>query len=85
MIKKSKDFPQQIAEIVKKTLEYNKENPQSPIKVEQVEISKGLYNCGSVAIRNKVCEALGRKPWDSPFIVKVHYNDCNHFLLITYE
>ena len=44
MIKKTKDHLELIANKVKSALDYNKENPQSPIKLTQIEISRGLYN-----------------------------------------
>jgi len=85
MIKKSKNYPQEIAEKIQSALEYNKENPQSPNKTLEIEISKGLYNCGSIAIRNNVCNELGIKPWDAPFTTKIKDNDDYHFLLITFK
>lgn len=44
MIKKTKDHLELIANKVKSALDYNKENPQSPIKLTDIEISRGLYN-----------------------------------------
>lgn len=44
MIKKTKDYMELIASKVKSALDYNKENPQSPIKLTDIEISRGLYN-----------------------------------------
>lgn len=44
MIKKTKDYMELIASKVKSALVYNKENPQSPIKLTDIEISRGLYN-----------------------------------------
>lgn len=85
MIKKTKDYPKQIADKIKSALEYNKENPQSPIKLTQIEISRGLCNCGSIAIRDKVCEVLGVKPWDAPFTIDVQDNDFYWQLLIKYK
>lgn len=42
-------------------------------------------NCGSMAIRDKICEALGIKPWDAPFTTKVHDNVEYQFLIIEYK
>lgn len=46
MIKKTKDYPKQIAEKIQKALDYNKtvKEPYTPIKITQIEISRGLYN-----------------------------------------
>lgn len=87
MIKKTKDYPKQIAEKIQKALEYNKavKAHNTPIKITQIEISRGLYNCGSIAIRDKVCEELCIKPWDAPFTIDVHDNDFYWQLLIKYK
>ncbi len=87
MIKKTKDYPKQIAEKIQKALDYNKtvKEPYTPIKITQIEISRGLYNCGSIEIRNKVCEVLGVKPWDAPFTINVQDNDFYWQLLIKYK
>lgn len=87
MIKKTKDYPQKIAEKIQKALDYNKtvQAPYTLAKMTQIEISRGLYNCGSIAIRDKVCEVLKIKPWDAPFIIDVHDNDFYCYLLITYK
>lgn len=87
MIKKTKDYPKQIAEKIQKALEYNKavKEPYTPIKITQIEISRGLYNCGSIEIRNKVCEVLGVKPWDATFTIDVQDNDFYWQLLIKYK
>lgn len=87
MIKKTKDYPKQIADKIKSALDYNKtvKEPYTPIKITQIEISRGLYNCGSIAIRDKVCEVLGIKPWDAPFIIDAKDNDDYCFLLVTYK
>lgn len=87
MIKKTKDYPKQIAEKIQKALDYNKtvKEPNTPIKITQIEISRGLYNCGSIEIRNKVCEVLDIKPWDAPFTIDVQDNDFYWHLLIKYE
>ena len=87
MIKKTKDYPKQIAEKIQSALDYNKtvKEPNTPIKITQIEITRGLYNCGSIAIRNKVCEVLGIKPWDAPFTIDVHDNDEYCQLLIKYQ
>ena len=87
MIKKTKDYPKQIAENIQKALDYNKtvKEPYTPIKITQIEISRGLYNCGSIAIRDKVCEVLGVKPWDAPFTIDVQDNDFYWQLLIKYK
>lgn len=86
MIKKTKDYPKKIAENIQKALDYNKtvKEPNTPIKITQIEISRGLYNCGSIAVRDKVCEELGIKPWDAPFTIDVQYNDYYWQLLIKY-
>ena len=44
MIKKTKDYMELIANKIQSALDYNKENPQSPIKLTDIEISRGLYN-----------------------------------------
>lgn len=44
MIKKTKTALQDIAEKIQSALDYNKDNPQSPIKLTRLEISRGLYN-----------------------------------------
>lgn len=87
MIKKTKDYPKQIAYSIQKALDYNKtvKKPNTPIKITQFEISRGLYNCGSIAIRDKVCEVLGIKPWDAPFTIDVQDNDFYLQLLIRYK
>lgn len=87
MIKKTKDYPKQIAEKIQSALDYNKtvKEPNTPIKITQIEITRGLYNCGSIAIRYKVCEELGIKPWDAPFTIDVQYNDYYYQLLIKYK
>ena len=87
MIKKTKDYPKQIAEKIQSALDYNKTviEPNTPIKITQIEITRGLYNCGSIAIRDKVCEELGIKPWDAPFTIDVHDNDEYCQLLIRYK
>ena len=87
MIKKTKDYPKQIAEKIQKALDYNKtvKEPYTPIKITQIEITRGLYNCGSIEIRNKVCEVLGVKPWDAPFTIDVKDNDSYWQLLIKYK
>lgn len=87
MIKKTKDYPKQIAENIQKALDYNKtvKEPNTPIKITQIEISRGLYNCGSIAVRDKVCEELGIKPWDAPFTIDVQDNDFYCQLLIRYK
>lgn len=87
MIKKTKDYPKQIAENIQKALDYNKtvKEPNTPIKITQIEISRGLYNCGSIAIRDKVCEVLGIKPLDAPFTIDVQDNDFYCQLLIIYK
>lgn len=87
MIKKTKDYPKQIAENIQEALDYNKtvKEPYTPIKITQIEISRGLYNCGSIEIRNKVCEVLGVKPWDAPFTIDVQDNDFYWQLLIRYK
>lgn len=87
MIKKTKDYPKKIAENIQKALDYNKtvKEPNTLIKITQIEISKGLYNCGSIAIRNKVCEALGIKPCDASFTIDVQDNDFYCQLMIRYK
>jgi hypothetical protein len=87
MIKKTKDYPKQIAYSIQKALNYNKavKEPNTTIKITQIEISRGLYNCGSIAIRDKVCEELGIKPWDAPFTIDVQNNDFYWQLLIRYK
>ena len=87
MIKKTKDYPKQIAEKIQKALDYNKtvKEPYTPIKITQIEISRGLYNCGSMAIKDKVCEELGIKPWDATFTFDVQNNDFYWQLLIKYK
>lgn len=87
MIKKTKDYPKQIAESIQKALEYNKavKEPNTPIRITSLEITRGLYNCGSIAIRDKVCEVLGIKPWDAPFTIDVQDNDFYCQLLIRYK
>lgn len=87
MIKKTKDYPEKIANEIRKALEYNKnvKEPDTPIRLQQIFISRGLYNCGSMTIRDKVCEALGIKPWDAPFTAKVHDNVDYQYLLIEYK
>ena len=87
MIKKTKDYPKQIAEKIQKALEYNKavKEPYTQIKITKIEISSGLYNCGSIAIMNKVCEVLGIKPWDAPFTIDVQDNDFYWQLRVKYK
>ena len=87
MIKKTKDYPIQIAEKIQDALEYNKavKEPYTPIQITTIEISRGLYNCGSIEISNKVCEVLGIKPLDAPFKIDVQDNDFYWQLLIKYK
>lgn len=85
MIKKTKNYPHEIASEVRKALEYNKENPNNQIKMTRIEISKGLFNCGSIAISDSVCHALGIKPCDAPFTTDVHDNDWYFYVLFTYK
>lgn len=87
MIKKTKDYPEKIANKIREALEYNKnvKEPDAPIKLQQILISRGLYNCGSMAIRDKVCEALGIKPLDASFTIKVHDNVDYQYLLIEFK
>lgn len=67
MIKKSKDCFKLIAAEIQKTLD-SKENIC-------LEISKGLWGLGSIAIRNKVCEEMNiNKPWNAPFTIKICIN-----------
>lgn len=87
MIKKTKDYPEKIANKIMEALEYNKnvKEPYTPIKLQQILISRGLYNCGSMAIRDKVCEELGIKPCDADFSFKVYDNVDYQYLLIEYK
>ena len=87
MIKKTKDYPEKITNKIREALDYNKnvKEPYTPIKLQQILISRGLYNCGSMAIRDKVCETLGIKPCDAPFTTKVHDNVEYQFLIIEYK
>ena len=87
MIKKSKNYPQEIAKKIQEALDYNKtvKEPNTPIRITSLEITRGLYNCGSIAIRNKVCEELDIKPWDAPFTIDVQDNDFYWQLLIKYK
>lgn len=66
MIKKSKDCFKLIAEEIQKTID-SKENIC-------LEISKGLWGLGSIAIRNKVCEEMNIKPWNAPFTITICIN-----------
>lgn len=86
MIKKTKDYPKQIAEKIQKALDYNKtvKEPNTLIKITSIEISRGLYNCGSM-IMNKVCEELNIKPCDAPFTIDVQDNDFYLQLLVKYK
>lgn len=91
MIKKTKDYPKLIADKIREALEYNEDldkNPKegyTPIQMTSIEISKGLYNLGSIEIRDNVCKELGIKPWDAPFWTKVHDNCDYWWLEITYK
>lgn len=87
MIKKTKDYPMKIANKIKEAIEYNKnvKEPYTPIKTIQIFISKGLFNCGSMKIKDKVCETLGIKPWDADFSLKVYDNVDYQFLLVEFK
>ena len=80
MIRKSKDYPEKIADEIRKAMANN-----TTVEQTQIPISKGLWDCGSMEIRDKVCEALGIKPWDAPFTTKVHDNVDYQFLVIEYK
>lgn len=58
MIKKTKEAFKQIAEKIENAIEYNKNNPASPIKLIQIEISRGLYNIGDEELFKKVKEEI---------------------------
>lgn len=75
MIKKTKDAFKQIAEHIKNAFEYNKSNPQSPIKLVSLEISRGLYNLGDEEISKKVKEEI-----DGEF--KLHTNDHDDYIML---
>lgn len=84
MIKKNKDCYKLIAEAINKSLEYNKnvQSPCTPIGLTVLEISRGLYNIGSVAIRDNVCNEMNIEPLDAPFTIDVHDNGdyCNLYV-----
>ena len=86
MIKKTKDHLELIASKVKSALDYNKENPQSPIKLTQIEISRGLYNhfakngIPSVAICNQLGITYGVEVTE----MSVHDNDEYYQMFIRY-
>lgn len=80
MIRKSKDYPEKIADEIRKAMANN-----TTVEQTQIPISKGLWNCGSMEIRDNVCESLGIKPWDAPFTTKVNSDNGNYFLLITFK
>lgn len=86
MIKKTNDYLELIANKVQSALDYNKENPQSPIKLTQIEISRGLYNhfakngIPSVAICGKLCITYGIEVSE----MSVHDNDEYYQMFIRY-
>lgn len=84
MIKKTKDHLELIANKIQSALDYNKENPQSPIKLTQIEISRGLYNH---FIKNGIpsvliCNQLGITYGVEVTEMSVHDNDeyCQMFI-----
>ncbi len=80
MIRKSKDYPEKIANEIRKAMENG-----ASVKQTQIPISKGLWNCGSMEIKDNVCESLGIKPWDAPFTAKINDDNGNYFLLVTFS
>lgn len=86
MIKKTNDYLELIANKVQSALDYNKENPQSPIKLTQIEISRGLYNhfakngIPSVAICNQLGITYGVEVTE----MSVHDNDEYYQMFIRY-
>lgn len=75
MIKKTKDAFKQIANEIEKAVNYNENNPSSPVKIISIEISRGLYNLGDEEICKKVKEEI-----DSDF--KLHTNDHDDYILL---
>lgn len=84
MIKKTKDYPKLIGDKIQSVLKYNKENPESIAKLIRIEISRGLYNCGSDEISKNVCNELGINPSDAPFTIEAKDNDfyCQLFVFL---
>lgn len=79
MIKKTKDYPQKIAEKIQKALEWNKTHTtvSERINLQVLEISKGLWGIGSNAIKYKVCEEMNIKSWKASFEMKVYHDEVN--------
>lgn len=92
MIKKTKDAYKQIAEIIQKALDYNKnlEEGYTPIKLTTLEISRGLYNTiiknGIVMCVYHVCQELGIENCnEAPFEIILYDNDDYCQLYINYK
>ena len=91
MIKKTKDYPKQIADNIQKALDYNKsvKEPFTPITVTTIDISKGLYN----AVRNNgieptmilICKELGINYRNAPFEIVLYDNGDYWQMFIKYK
>lgn len=84
MIKKTKNAYKEIAEEVDYALEYNKnvKSMSTPINTVYVEISRGLYNCGTDKIFNELCKEMGYTDATAPFYIEIHDNEeyCQLFI-----
>lgn len=76
MIKKSDNGFKELASIINKAIE-------SDSKTIVVDISKGLWGIGSIAVKNSICNEMGiDKPWRAPFSCDISTNDDEYKLTI---
>lgn len=75
MIKKTKDAFKEIAEKINDASQYNKSNPNSPIKTVSLEISRGLYNLGDEELFKKVKE-------ETNYAFELHTNDHDDYVML---
>jgi len=84
MLKKTKDVYKKIAERVSEAIAYNEniKDGFTPINTVYLEISRGLYNCGTEKILDETIKELGQEKNNAQFYMETHDNEdyCQLFI-----